>query len=86
MFKITLYDFNCNPICDGVVSFFTERLEDFEEGWMNSEEVEEDRKERYLRSKAGENVTDYYSDSPEFNIVQEDTEVQVLWEKEVLKI
>ena len=31
-----------------------------------------DRKERFLRSKRGEIVTDYYSASPELNIVQHD--------------
>ena len=86
MFKITLLDFNCSPISDGTVSFFVEKLENFEEKWLVQEEIEEDeeRVERYFRSKAGEMVTDYYSNNPELNIVQEDAQAQVLWEKEYL--
>ena len=26
MYKITLYDENCSPICDGTTSFFTDKL------------------------------------------------------------
>ena len=32
-----------------------------------------------MRSKAGEIVTDYYSDSPELNILQEDTEAREIF-------
>ena len=74
MYKITLYDYNCSPICDGVVCFFADDIEDFQEKWLASGDVDSDRKERFLRSKAGEIVTDYYSDAPELNIVQHDKE------------
>lgn len=75
MYKITLYDNNCNPICDGTICFFTEDIEDFQKRWFRLlDGCDEERKERFLRSKAGEIVTDYYSDSPELNIVQQDEE------------
>ena len=38
----------------------------------------------YLRSKGGEIVTDYYSDDPELNIVQEDKSAEILFEKEIV--
>ena len=73
MYKITLYDYNCNPICDGTIYFFTEDIENFQKRWFRLlGDHDEERKERFLRSKAGEIVTDYYSDSPELNIVQQD--------------
>ena len=34
--------------------------------------VPEGLKERFLRSKSGELVTDWYDDNPELNIVQQD--------------
>lgn len=83
MFKITLYDYNCSPICTGTVNFFTEDIEDFQKRWFGLlDDDDEERKERFLRSKAGEFVTDYYSDSPELNIVQYD-EGEIFTEKTV---
>ena len=80
MYKITLYDQNCCPISDGVVSFFTEDIEDFQKRWL---ETDNDTKDRFLRSKNGEIVTDYYSDAPELDIVQQDIGA-VYGEKEVI--
>lgn len=74
MYKITLYDFDLSPICDGVTFWFVEDLSEFEKKWLPLQ-VEMDgveRVERYYRSKLGEVVTDYYlNDSPELNIVQQ---------------
>ena len=33
MYKITLYDYCCNPICDGTISYFVDDLDDFEKNW-----------------------------------------------------
>lgn len=81
MYKITLYDQCCSPICDGTTFWFVEDLEEFEKRWiplaikMNTSQVE-----RYYRSKFGEIITDYYSDDESLNIVQKD-DSEVLEEK-----
>lgn len=85
MFKITHYDWNCSPICDGVINFFAEDIEEFQRRWfalLDLKGGEYELKEKFLRSKAGELVTDYYSGSPEFNIVQYD-EGELFGEKTV---
>jgi hypothetical protein len=46
--------------------------------------ADEEQLKRYERSKAGEIVTDYYSADPELNIVQEDKNAEILFEKEVV--
>ena len=82
MFKITLNDMNCNPICDGTVFWFVENLEDFERKWlplMAKEDIGVIN--RYYRSKFGEIFTDYYSDDPDLNIVQQ-AESETLCEKD----
>lgn len=72
MYKITHYDYNCCPICDGTVSFFTEDIEAFQMKWFAMDRLEESLKEKFLRSKSGELVTDWYSsDDSELNIVQQ---------------
>ena len=72
MYKITHYDYNCCPICDGTVSFFTEDIEAFQKRWFAMDRLEEGLKEKFLRSKGGELVTDWYGNDPELNIVQQD--------------
>lgn len=72
MYKITLYDENCSPIVDGVARFFTEDIDDFEKNWTSMEQFDEASYKRFLASKNGEIVTDYYSDNPDLNIVQQD--------------
>lgn len=74
MYKIQLYDYNSEPIFDEIAIFFAEDIEDFQEKWFALEE-EKERKERFLRSKAGEIVIDYYSNAPELNVVQYDAEL-----------
>ena len=86
MYKITLYDFCCCPICDGTVSYFVDDLDDFEKNWK--EQLKGDEKERvkrFERSKNGEIVTDYYSDSEELNIVQRDENSKIIEETEYEK-
>ena len=83
MYKITIYDWNCSPICDGTVSFFTEDIEAFQRRWFGMEQVSERLKDLFLRSKGGELVTDWYGNIPELNIVQRD-EGAVYGEKTVV--
>lgn len=83
MYKITLYDYNCSPIADGVTSFFVDEIEEFEKHWLEERFVEKERKERYLRSKNGEIVTDYHTNNEEYNIVQKD-KTMILSERQYL--
>lgn len=82
MYKITLYDQNCSPICDGTASFFTEDLNHFEQYWRPH--ANENQLKRYDQSKAGKIVADYYGNDPELNIVQIDSDVKIFFEKEVV--
>ena len=84
MYKITLYDYCCNPICDGTESFFVDNLEDFEKNWKPLVKDEE-RIKRYEKSKNGEVITDYYSDDENLNIVQMDSNSKVIDEVEYEK-
>lgn len=83
MYKVTLYDMNCSPVSDGVAIFFTEDINHFEQNWapLCIKTGDNERVERFLRSKKGEIVSDYYSDDSELNIVQEDPDAEVLYEK-----
>lgn len=82
MYKITLYDNNCSPICDGTAFWFVEDLEKFEEKWLPLQaRYGVSTIERYYRSKLGEIVIDYYSDDPELNIVQS-VDCEILQERE----
>ena len=82
MYQITLYDDCSNPIADGTVSYYVDSLEEFEEKWVPyAEKNMKERLKRYYRSKAGEIVTDYYSDSEKLNIVQQDEHAEILEEK-----
>ncbi len=72
MYQVQLYNYNCSPIVDGVIRVFTDDLVDFERNWIPLMKGQDDaRVKRYMKSKAGEIVTDYYSDDPKLNIVQE---------------
>jgi hypothetical protein len=72
MYMITLYDKACSSLADGTVEFFTDDIEDFERRWF-ALESDENLKGRYLQSKSGEIVADWYSDQEELNIYQKDT-------------
>lgn len=81
MYRILLMDDNRNPIADGLIALFMEDIEDFQERWFNLETRDEKEKERFLLSKSGELVADWYSNEPELNIVQEDENAQVYGER-----
>lgn len=79
MYKVTLYD-ECMPaFVSFTKSFFADDIEQFQQDWFLLER-DEGTKERFLRSKSGEIVTDHYSDDPELNIVQRDDDAKVLAE------
>lgn len=81
MYKITLYNQNCSPICDGTTFWFVEDLQEFEKKWLPLQcRNNVDTVERYYKSKFGEIVTDYYSDDASLNIVQS-VESEILQEK-----
>ena len=71
MYKITLYDINCCPICDSTTYWFVEDLEEFEKNWLPLQcKYNLSTIEKYYRSKFGEVITEYWSDDPSLNIVQ----------------
>lgn len=82
MYKISLFDYCMPSACSGVALFFTDDIEQFQQDWFA---LEEDglRKERFLQSKSGKIVTDYYSDDEELAIVQRDDSAKVLAEETV---
>lgn len=84
MYKITLWDQNIGGCCSGIVSFFVDEIAEFEDEWLNSKYVSDEKKTRYKMSKAGKLVTDYYSTSEENNIFQQDNNAKVLEEKEYI--
>lgn len=69
LYFIQLFDYNCPNCVSGVTKVFVEDIEEFT---RNYQEIEKDsgRVERFLKSKSGEIITDYYSDDPDLNIVQ----------------
>ena len=77
MYKITLYDCNCPSCTSGVAEFYADNIIKFQKEWFKLED-DKDRKERFLKSLNGDIITDYYSDSPELNIVQEDNDAKIL--------
>ena len=82
MYKITLFDYNCTTYTSGVAVYYTQDIEDFTEKWLKLE-GDDNRKDRFMRSKNGEIVTDYYSDDPELNIVQKDDSCVIYHDKSI---
>ena len=82
MYKITLFDYNCPSCTSGVYEIYCDDIEEFEKEWTKLE-TDEFRIERFRKSKAGEMVTDYYSDALELNIVQKDETAELYYEKPV---
>lgn len=80
MYKITLYDWNCPSCYSGTISVFVDDLNEFERHWIPKMKGNKEVVDRYLRSKAGELVTDYHktNNDAELNIVQEDKLAKVL--------
>lgn len=88
MYMITLYDMSSCPVSDRVARFFTEDIDHFEQNWIPlcQKMGAFDRIDRFLRSKAGECVTDYYTNFARLNIIQHDQKAKLLKEKQfVLK-
>lgn len=83
MYKVTLFDYNCPSCTSGVYEIYCDDIELFEKEWTELE-TDEQRIERFRRSKAGEMITDYYSDDPELNIVQKDEHAKIYYEKTVV--
>lgn len=81
MYKVTLFDANTPSCCSGVVSYFCDDINEFAEKWFELE-TDEGRKDRFIHSMKGEMVTDYYSDSPDLNIVQEDKTAEIFFTNE----
>ena len=82
MYKITLYDANCSPICDGLACWYVDDLKEFEENWIPLQSrTDVEVIEKYYRSKFGEVVTAWYSDDPDLNIVQE-IDAEIIAEKQ----
>lgn len=69
IYLIQLFDYNCPSGVSGVTKVFVDDIKEFSEQYLQIEK-DKNRKERFLRSKAGEIVTDYYSDDPQLNIVK----------------
>lgn len=69
LYLIQLFDYNCPSCTSGVTKVFAEDIEEFSKIYQSIEK-DNARVERFLRSKSGEVVTDYYSDDSELNIVQ----------------
>lgn len=69
LYLIQLFDYNCPSCTSGVTNVFVEDIEEFAKTYQSIEK-DKSRVERFLRSKAGEIVTDYYSEDPTLNIVQ----------------
>lgn len=81
MYKITLMDDTSVSCTSFTVSVFCEELEQFEKEWTKLE-TDQDRIERFRRSKAGEVVTDFYKTNNDaaLNIVQQDPGAEVVQE------
>lgn len=84
MYKITLFDYCLPSVCSGTTSFFADDIEQFQRDWF-ALETDKERKKRFLQSKSGKIVTDYYSDDESLNIVQRDDNARVLAEETVRK-
>ena len=92
LYMVTLND-RCGPGgCDWPLRLFVDSIEEFQRRWFRLEEnfwrrwhrpeAFEEFKEKFLRSKAGEIVCDYYN-KPEYNIVQSGDTV-IIAEKSLL--
>lgn len=83
MYMITLFDMSSSPVSDRVARFFTDDIDYFERNWLPlcQKKGDLERIDRFLRSKAGECVTDYYTNFPWLNIVQKDQNAEILQEK-----
>lgn len=77
MVKLTLWDLRCPSCTHGVIKVFVDNLEEFQRTWF-SKGISKAERERYLRSKSGEIVTDYPGKKEELNIVQRDNQSKII--------
>lgn len=68
--------------CSGTFSVYCEDIDEFEKEWKKINNFQE-QIERFGCSKAGEIITDYYSDDPKLNIVQQDCQAKIVCDKKV---
>lgn len=82
MYKLTFYDNRLSPVCDGVVSYYVDDLNEFENHWLREPAVSVDRINRYFKSKFGILTTDYWNtdNDEELDIVQEDDSSEIISE------
>lgn len=78
LYQIQLFDRNRPSCSSGVTQVFVDDIEKFAAQYTILENNKE-RVERFRRSKAGEIVTDYYSDNPSLNIVQKVSFEELGW-------
>ena len=69
IYKIQLFDYNCVACTSGITEVYTDDIEDFAKLYTIMAKNDPERIERFLESKSGKIVSDYYNDGPEFNIV-----------------
>jgi hypothetical protein len=69
LYYIQLFDKNCVSCTSGVTNVFVEDIDAFSNIYQGMG-VRPEELDRFLRSKAGEIVTDYYTNDPDLNIVQ----------------
>lgn len=86
LYLIQLFDYNCPSCTSGVTKVFVEDIDEFANHYQR---IEKDQKriERFLKSKDGEIITDYYSDDPKLNIVQkvdvQDMGWMMAWKRDI---
>ncbi len=84
LYKLTFFDANCPSCFSGTVSFFSEDIEQFERlFFLNGDEFMQEKRQRFLKSKAGELVVDFYNDDPELNMVQWDENAELTDETQI---
>lgn len=83
MYKITLFDANLPGFISGTCEAYCDDINEFEKEWMKIV-TNEDLISRFRKSKAGEIVTDYYSDNPDLNIVQFDKASETIYETNIM--
>ena len=93
MYKLMWYDRNCNPIADGLASFFVEDIGEFAKEWDSFPEKDltfcvrkdmDELKGKLQRACSGEHFTDWhdpYELRPELEFLQEDKGTKILEEK-----
>jgi len=82
MYKVTLWDMNMPSCTSGVFTCYCDDIDEFEKEWRLLED-DENTIDRFKRSKAGEIVTDYYSNDPALDIVQHDPNCEMYFENNI---